>query len=191
MRKRELITATVLLLLLSGRVHASFLSPELEDKLATFIAQFVLFVVPIVLIGPVLDGAHPSGEDRAQAAPPTIRSDSHLVPAVARLWRTAVACSCGARYSRKASAPSHMARTLEGMSPRPVRNRIGSGLCARADCDSGRSCPASNLPLRAVVGVRDDTYSAGRLRMSNTEPHDVAHGRPPARFGPGASKGSS
>ena len=50
MRKRELITATVLLLLLSGRVHASFLSPELEDKLATFIALFVLFVVPIVLI---------------------------------------------------------------------------------------------------------------------------------------------
>src|SRR5436190_1990379 len=31
-------------------VIASFLSPELEDKLATFIALFVIFVVPVVLI---------------------------------------------------------------------------------------------------------------------------------------------
>ena len=30
--------------------HASLLSPELEDKLATVIALFVLFVVPVVLI---------------------------------------------------------------------------------------------------------------------------------------------
>jgi hypothetical protein len=30
--------------------HASLLSPELEDKLATFLAVFILFVVPIVLI---------------------------------------------------------------------------------------------------------------------------------------------
>src|SRR5262249_37319462 len=29
---------------------ASFLSPELEDSLATFIAVFVIFVVPVVLI---------------------------------------------------------------------------------------------------------------------------------------------
>jgi CBS domain containing-hemolysin-like protein len=31
-------------------VIASFLSPELEDKLATIIALFVIFVVPVVLI---------------------------------------------------------------------------------------------------------------------------------------------
>jgi len=31
-------------------VVASFLSPELEDSLATFIAVFVIFIVPIVLI---------------------------------------------------------------------------------------------------------------------------------------------
>jgi CBS domain containing-hemolysin-like protein len=30
--------------------HASLLSPELEDKLATFLAVFVLFIVPVVLI---------------------------------------------------------------------------------------------------------------------------------------------
>jgi hypothetical protein len=30
--------------------HASFLSPEMEDKVANFIAIFVLFVVPVVLI---------------------------------------------------------------------------------------------------------------------------------------------
>src|SRR5690349_2403997 len=31
-------------------IIASFLSPELEDKLATIIALFVIFVVPVVLI---------------------------------------------------------------------------------------------------------------------------------------------
>src|SRR3954451_23015058 len=31
-------------------VIASFLSPELEDTLATYIALFVIFVVPVVLI---------------------------------------------------------------------------------------------------------------------------------------------
>jgi hypothetical protein len=30
--------------------YASFLSPELEDKLANFLALFVIFIVPIVLI---------------------------------------------------------------------------------------------------------------------------------------------
>jgi hypothetical protein len=35
---------------LPSEAHASLLSPEAEDKLATFIALFVLFVVPCVLI---------------------------------------------------------------------------------------------------------------------------------------------
>ena len=39
-----------LLLLLPGRAHASFLSPEAEDALAKYIALFVIFVVPSVLI---------------------------------------------------------------------------------------------------------------------------------------------
>lgn len=33
-----------------SEAHASLLSPELEDKLATFLALFVLLVVPVVLI---------------------------------------------------------------------------------------------------------------------------------------------
>ena len=37
-------------LVLPADARASFLSPELEDKLATFLALFVLFVVPVVLI---------------------------------------------------------------------------------------------------------------------------------------------
>jgi CBS domain containing-hemolysin-like protein len=37
-------------LLLPPNAHASLLSPELEDKLATGIALFVIFVVPCVLI---------------------------------------------------------------------------------------------------------------------------------------------
>jgi CBS domain containing-hemolysin-like protein len=38
------------LLLLPRAAHASLMSPEVEDKLATFIALFVLLVVPVVLI---------------------------------------------------------------------------------------------------------------------------------------------
>jgi hypothetical protein len=39
-----------LLLLTPVDAHASFLSPELEDKMATFLAIVILFVVPVVLI---------------------------------------------------------------------------------------------------------------------------------------------
>jgi hypothetical protein len=38
------------MLLVPATAHASFLSPELEDKLANFLAIFILFIVPIVLI---------------------------------------------------------------------------------------------------------------------------------------------
>jgi CBS domain containing-hemolysin-like protein len=50
MRRRELTAAVAFLLLLGGRVHASFLSAEAEDALAKYIALFVIFVVPAVLI---------------------------------------------------------------------------------------------------------------------------------------------
>ncbi|HEU4938920.1 MAG TPA: DUF3302 domain-containing protein [Vicinamibacterales bacterium] len=40
----------LLLVLIPEEAHASFLSPELEDKLAGFLAVFILFIVPIVLI---------------------------------------------------------------------------------------------------------------------------------------------
>jgi CBS domain containing-hemolysin-like protein len=39
-----------LILLAPAEAHASLLSEEAEDKLATFIAIFVLFIVPVVLI---------------------------------------------------------------------------------------------------------------------------------------------
>jgi heme/copper-type cytochrome/quinol oxidase subunit 2 len=44
------LLACVLLLTLPSEASASLLSPELEDKLATFLALFVIFVVPVVLI---------------------------------------------------------------------------------------------------------------------------------------------
>lgn len=44
------VFAIVILLAAPGTAHASLLSPEAEDKLATFIALFVIFVVPVVLI---------------------------------------------------------------------------------------------------------------------------------------------
>ena len=40
----------LLLVLVPEEAHASFLSPELEDKLAGFLAVFILFIVPVVLI---------------------------------------------------------------------------------------------------------------------------------------------
>ena len=47
----RLIAGLVLILLVTSReAHASFLSPEAEDKLATFLAVFILFIVPVVLI---------------------------------------------------------------------------------------------------------------------------------------------
>ena len=47
---RSLLGAIAVGLLVPGEAHASFLSPELEDKLANFLAIFILFFVPIVLI---------------------------------------------------------------------------------------------------------------------------------------------
>jgi CBS domain containing-hemolysin-like protein len=38
------------LLSIPSEAHASFLSEEAEDKLATFLAIFILFIVPVVLI---------------------------------------------------------------------------------------------------------------------------------------------
>jgi len=47
----RLVAGLVFILLATSReVHASFLSPEAEDKLATFLAVFILFIVPVVLI---------------------------------------------------------------------------------------------------------------------------------------------
>jgi CBS domain containing-hemolysin-like protein len=48
--RRLAAVAASLLLFLPRAAHASLLSPELEDKLATGIALFVLFIVPVVLI---------------------------------------------------------------------------------------------------------------------------------------------
>ena len=44
------LSLLVLLLAIPADAGASLLSPELEDKLATFLALFVLFIVPVVLI---------------------------------------------------------------------------------------------------------------------------------------------
>ena len=44
------LLAVVLTLAFPEEARASFLPPEVEDKLATFLALFVIFVVPVVLI---------------------------------------------------------------------------------------------------------------------------------------------
>src|SRR4029453_1357342 len=49
-RRAAALFALAMGLLSPGEARASLLSPELEDKLATFIALFVIFVVPVVLI---------------------------------------------------------------------------------------------------------------------------------------------
>ena len=50
--KQALVSLWLLVLVLAvpGSAQASFLSPELEDKLAGFLAVFILFIVPAVLI---------------------------------------------------------------------------------------------------------------------------------------------
>ena len=48
--RRILLGVFVLLFALPSTAHASLMSPETEDKVATFIALFVIFVVPVVLI---------------------------------------------------------------------------------------------------------------------------------------------
>jgi len=47
---RVAIGLVLVLLAVPREAHASLLSPELEDKLATFLAIFILFIVPVVLI---------------------------------------------------------------------------------------------------------------------------------------------
>src|SRR5262245_52665496 len=47
---RLIVGLVVILLATSREAHASFLSPEAEDKMATFLAIFILFIVPVVLI---------------------------------------------------------------------------------------------------------------------------------------------
>ena len=49
-RLRTLVWVFLALCLWPSDAHASFLSPELEDKLANILALVVLFVVPVVLI---------------------------------------------------------------------------------------------------------------------------------------------
>jgi hypothetical protein len=51
-RLRSVVALCMLvpMLLTPSEARASLLSPELEDKLATFLAIFVLFLVPVVLI---------------------------------------------------------------------------------------------------------------------------------------------
>jgi CBS domain containing-hemolysin-like protein len=49
-RQAAALFALVMVLLSPGEARASFMPPEVEDKLATFLALFVIFVVPVVLI---------------------------------------------------------------------------------------------------------------------------------------------
>jgi len=49
-RRAATLFGLVMVLLSPAEARASFLSPELEDKLATFLALFIIFVVPVVLI---------------------------------------------------------------------------------------------------------------------------------------------
>ena len=49
-RRTAALFGLVVILLFPAEARASFLSPELEDKLATFLALFIIFVVPVVLI---------------------------------------------------------------------------------------------------------------------------------------------
>ena len=49
-REAAALFALVMTLMFPGEARASFMPPEVEDKLATFLALFIIFVVPVVLI---------------------------------------------------------------------------------------------------------------------------------------------
>ena len=73
---------------------------------------------------PVLDGARPAGEDRAQAPPPAVRGDPHAVPAVAGVRRAAVAArlAVGVHETGRLQAGlrhRQAARLLQGARPDP------------------------------------------------------------------------
>ena len=71
--------------------HASLMSPELEDAVAKYIAIFVLFFVPVVLIV-LFWMVHVLPEKIAHKRHhPQFEAITHAVPAVARLRRAALA----------------------------------------------------------------------------------------------------
>jgi CBS domain containing-hemolysin-like protein len=47
---RTALGTAVMLLAVSRDAHASLMSPEMEDSVASFLAIFILFIVPVVLI---------------------------------------------------------------------------------------------------------------------------------------------
>ncbi len=79
------------LLFLPPDAHASLISEEVEDKLATFLAVFVIFLVPIVLIVLFWMVTCPPREDRPQTPPSAIRGHPDVVSAVPGVRRAAVA----------------------------------------------------------------------------------------------------
>ena len=82
--------AVVCALACPSAAHASLMSPELEDTVASYLAIFITLLRPGLRHRPVLAGAHPPGADRAQTAPSAVRSHPDPVPVVARfgglLW---------------------------------------------------------------------------------------------------------
>ena len=82
---------------------------------------------------PLLDGAHPAGEDRAQAPPSAVRGDSHAVPAVARLRRPAVAAGLDLGLLEAGHAQA-------GVRHRQARCRTRNVPRGDADCSRARAC---------------------------------------------------
>ena len=145
--------------------HASFLSPEAEDTMATFLALFVLFVVPVVLIVALLDGAHPAGEDRAQAAPSAVRGHPHAVPAVARVRRPAVAAGLDLGVLEAGHAQAGV-RHRQGRARRGVR------------------CTPSTRPAAPAKACASGWRASRRSGISRRRPEDA-----PRRSGRARSQG--
>ena len=151
----------VLLLLTPAPARASFLSPEAEDTLATVLARFHHVRGSGGAHRPVLDGAHPAGEDRAQAAPSAVRSHPHAVPAVAGVRRAALAdcLDVGVHEAGRLQAGvrnRQASRLLQGA--RPARAGRVHGRHARSG--SPRSRSAACRPVRA----RSHSRRPGRAR---------------------------
>ena len=156
---------------------------EVEDAMAMYVAR----LHPLLRSGrahrPVLDGAHPAGEDRAQAAPSAVRGDPHVVPAVAR---RSAGCSgrspgCGRTPSRSATswptAPTSIPTTSRSTASRSRKTPPPTSGSAWPRSKGAACRPVSSKPFAPTWPLLESRLAAsdGSERGELMEAHPARH----------------
>ena len=121
--------------------------------MATYIAIFVLFVVPVAADRRLLDGARPAGKDRPQAAPPAVRGDptlcllslvfGGLLWPIAWLWAYTKPVGLQARLRHRQAS-----RLLQGArAPEPEQRRPPTSVSASPPSRHGACRRLSSMPF--------------------------------------------